>query len=89
MTVENKQAFSDDEIRMLAECERMMDTGVIPFVVLGDQRVAVSKVVMDELDLKQGQTINSAIFGAILRHNIAWIKTEIALKKAGKREADG
>jgi hypothetical protein len=73
--------LSSNDIRMIAEAERMMDGGH-PFVMLDGQRVMCRQEVMDELGLKQGQTINGVIFEAILRQNLAHCQAQIAIKKA-------
>lgn len=82
-----KLELTDEEIRLLAQAERNMDDGTTPFVKLHEHRIAVQPKVMEELNLRQGQTINDVIFRAILRHHIAWCETEIALKKAGDHTA--
>ena len=70
--------FSNEEIRLLAESERAMDAGEIPFVIYHGQRASVQKPVMDQLGLVQGQTINDEIFGAMLRANIDDLRQKIA-----------
>jgi hypothetical protein len=74
--------FSNEQIRMLAEAERKMDAGETPWVRLGNERVMVSALVMEELGLEQGQTITDEIFRAILRANIAALEIEIAARNA-------
>lgn len=43
----------------------------------------VRKLIMEELGLKNGQTISWATFGAILEMNIALLKTEIQMRDSG------
>ena len=74
--------FSLDDIRKLAECERMMDAGAISYVIYSGMRSAVSDSVMTTLGLVNGQTINTAIFKAICEQQIASITKQIAEKKA-------
>ena len=62
--------FNKEMIRTLAESERMMDRGETPFVWMMTfngqyERMAVAPAIMEELELEQGQTINSIIQNAI------------------------
>ncbi len=70
--------FTTEQIRMIAEVERDMDQGKIPFVVCDGQRVATSDECMDELGLEAGQTINSAIFQAMCLFGIKQCQEKIA-----------
>jgi hypothetical protein len=62
--------FTKDEIKLLAECERMMDAGA-PFVRLNNERIMCRKECMEEFGLERGQTITDTIFREILKWNIA------------------
>ena len=62
--------FSKDEIRLLAEGERKMDSGEQPHVVNEGDRVAVMPEVMEDLGLESGQTVSNAIIIAILKAQI-------------------
>ena len=71
-------------IRAMAEAERMMDEGKIPWVwAPGPQgiteRMAVSDEVMEDLNLVTGQNVNTMIRDAILIANL-----ENLGKKLGK-----
>lgn len=62
-------------IRAMAEAERMMDSGELPFVWAPSsegtlERLASSKEVMEDLNLVSGQTVNSIIRNAILTANL-------------------
>jgi hypothetical protein len=70
-----------EEVRMLAEAERKMDTGEIPFVMYGGHRAAMRQEAMDHFKLKQGQTINDQIWIAILEFNIAHCRAETDMRK--------
>jgi hypothetical protein len=57
-------------IRALAEAERLMDDGKIPFVwaknAYGElERLSVNPQIMKEFNLRQGQSVNSIIVDAI------------------------
>ena len=61
-------------LQIMAESERLMDEGKIPFVIAPGpngimERLAMSNGLMEDFGLKQGQTINSIIRDAILEHN--------------------
>lgn len=73
--------LSIDEYRMLAEVERMMDKGEIPYVVQNGQRLAFSKDVMEEFKVENGQTVSLELMIAMTEANIACLKIEIDLKK--------
>ena len=73
--------FNIDEIKMIAEVERKMDSGEQPFVMFSGQRVAVPQTTMDVLGLAQGQTINHTIFMAVLQANLADCQAAIAMGK--------
>lgn len=59
-----------------------MDSGEMLYVMLGKDRVSVSRETMNELGLHPKQTINPTIFRAILEHNIASVQAAIAIKNA-------
>ncbi len=79
--------LSIDQVRDLAKCERMMDSGEYPFVNGPSGRLMVSSEVMDELGLVTGQTISFDIMGAILEAHLASIQARIALDKAVSPDA--
>jgi hypothetical protein len=79
--------FSPEEIAMLAEAERMMDAGRIPFVMWQGERVMVPAETMHELGLRQKQTINKEIFMAICHCNLAYIQAQRALLQAAKGQS--
>ena len=72
--------FSPQEIRDLAEAERMMDSGEIGFVHAPGGRMMVSNLIMEELGLKQGQTVCNSICSAIMEASLSSLKAEIALR---------
>lgn len=58
--------FGDEQIRILAEVEQKMDSGEFLYVVYDGKRMPVVNEIMLKYGLKQGQTINSDIFQAIV-----------------------
>lgn len=76
--------LTNEEIKALAECERKMDSGELKYVFLnpGRNRVAVSAEIIEQLDLKHGQTINSLIFLRILELNLANAQAQMAIDNA-------
>lgn len=78
--------FTVEQLRMLAEQEREMDAGRVPFVRLRDQRMAMTASAMAEFGLKAGQTINDQIFMGILRFNLAELRFNLAEMEREQRE---
>ena len=72
--------LSNEDIRALADLERMMDSGEVPFVILNGERVATNELIMSELGLEQGQTINREIFKAMMRAQLAALQAQMALQ---------
>lgn len=69
-------------LRLMAEAERMMDSGEMPFVMApgpsgGIERMAMSPRMMEEYGLEQGQTINTIIRDAILQENVKTLRAKI------------
>ncbi len=77
--------LSIEEIRMLADGERRMDSGEQPFVNAPGGRLRVSPEVMEELGLVAGQTISVAIMQAIIEAQLASLQARIALDKAAAK----
>ena len=73
--------FTREDIRMLAQCERDMDSGKQMFVVLGGSRMALTSECAEALGLVSGQTINALIFEAMLRWQIADLEAKIEERK--------
>jgi antitoxin component of MazEF toxin-antitoxin module len=72
-----------DIIRAMAEAERMMDEGKLPWVWAPSpegisERMAVSQEVMDDLNLVTGQNVNSMIRDAILVSNLEHLGKKLA-----------
>jgi hypothetical protein len=79
--------LTKEQIKMLAEGERMMDRGEVPFVRLGGERIMCDLACMAELCIEQGQTITGAVFTEILKWKIADCEakiTEQKLREAGR-----
>jgi hypothetical protein len=70
--------LTHEQICMLAEVERKMDAGEMPFVLWHGNRAAMDKETMDHFRLTQGQTITDVIWKAILEFNIASCQDKIA-----------
>ena len=73
--------FTREEIALLAQCERDMDSGKMPFVVLGGNRWGSSQECLDALGLISGQTVNLIIIQAMLRWKIDDCKAKIEEQK--------
>ncbi|MCE2029256.1 hypothetical protein [Sessilibacter corallicola] len=74
---DSSNAFSVEHIKMLAEAERKMDNGEVDFVIWQGQRVMVNEEVVNEFGLRPGQTINPAIFAAIIQFVLSKVQAEI------------
>jgi hypothetical protein len=63
-----------ETLRYIAESERMMDAGLVPFVwALRNgtyERLAVAPAIMEEFGLKQGQKVNSILVDAISKESM-------------------
>ena len=69
-------------LRIMAQAERMMDEGLTPFVLApspngGYERFAVSKEIMEDLELKQGQHINTMIMDGIIELQLEHLKDKV------------
>ena len=80
--------FSDEEIKILAECERKMDANQVEWVVNGNSRIMLISGTLAHFGLAQGQTINNTIFEAILIRNIEICKQQIAAETDKILEAE-
>ena len=76
--------LTDEEIRLLAECERKMDSGEMPWVSWHGERIAQTPYVMEHLGLKLGQTICDAIFVRALELKIEECQEGIARQATEK-----
>ena len=65
------RTLSLEEVRLLAELERKMDSGEIPYVVLQNERIAVIPSIMKHLELKSGQTISMTIYLEIMKCSLS------------------
>jgi hypothetical protein len=78
--------FTNEEVALLAECERKMDAGEIPFVMMGGVRLATNREVMEELKLVQGQTVTPFIHHRMLEIQIALLQAKLAIERARGRQ---
>jgi antitoxin component of MazEF toxin-antitoxin module len=79
-------------IRMAAECDRMMDEGKIPYVMAigpsgNHERLAVTKEVMEDLGLEQGQTVSTVVMNAIFEETLKQLKEKIEASKDAELDA--
>jgi len=63
--------FSTEQIAMLAQVERDMDSGKTPFVVENGQRYAFLQEVLDEFKIQSGQTVTAVILLALMEKTLA------------------
>lgn len=69
-----------EEICMLAELERKMDSGEAPYVIVEgcSQRSALTQGDMSLFGLQTGQTVSNALWVAILKFKIEQIQRTLA-----------
>lgn len=70
------------QIRMLVQAERLMDSGEVPWVwSVGPygqmERLSVAPDIMETLGLEQGQSVNSMIVNAIAKLSIQILRDRI------------
>lgn len=73
--------LTTQQIKDLAEVERLMDSGELPFVIYGGHRASMDAETLRHFGLQQGQTITDPIWEAILEFKIARCQEEIAMRK--------
>lgn len=79
-------------LRAMAESERLMDEGKIAWVMApsvsgeGMDRLAVTPEIMEDLQLKQGQTVNSILRDAILMMTLQKIGADLSALREKKDE---
>ncbi len=66
--------FTQEEIKLLAECERCMDSGETPYLIWKGQRLAVNNETLQHFGLENHQTINGIIAGAVLKFRVTRCK---------------
>ncbi len=73
--------FTVEDIRLLAEMERTMDSGEQPHVFdKYRNRLPASPEIMDELGLVSGQTVSGATAEAILDANLASLQARFSVE---------
>lgn len=69
-------------IRALAEAERLMDEGKIPYVQVRNlqgqlERLSVNPKIMEEFGLVTGQNVNSIVVNAIFRRSLELVSEDL------------
>ena len=77
--------FTNEDIKMMAEFERKMDSGDLKHVIWRGNRMAISDNATKEFNLESGQTINDQISIAITQFEIADCKAKIEAEKIFKK----
>lgn len=81
--------FTDEQIAMIAEAERRMAAGEVPFVVCGGQRLMVQEETMRDFGLTVGQEVPISILGDIIGRNMSYLSAQVAMEKSASPEHDG
>ena len=80
--------FTPEEIAKLAEAERMMDSGKVPFVMWRGERMMVDEQIMAELGLERGQTVSDVIAAEITRASLRQTQAKIAMDRIRDKDQD-
>lgn len=73
--------LTQEEVRMLAQIERDMDSGKQLFVLLNGERLAMLPEVVEFFALEQGQTISNGMYYEILKKIGSICEEKIALQE--------
>lgn len=78
------------DLQLLAECERQMDAGEVPWVRVegASGRSMMRPEIMEALGLVTGQTISWFLFGEIARLNLEHLRAQIAYENGQKLLAE-
>lgn len=77
--------FNQEQVKVLAEVERRMDNGTMPFVRDNTgRRWAFPAEVLQTSGCVSGQTVNETILSHLMEANLANIQMQIALEKANR-----
>jgi hypothetical protein len=78
--------FTNEQIRMLAEVDRDMDSGKQPFVRDSKGfRFAFPSEVMQQCGVESGQTACESVIIALMQANLAMAQSRILLEKVSGR----
>lgn len=83
--MENVGPLTEAETVILANLDRQIDSGEVPFVMLDGTRVAVTPRAMKHFALAPSQTIDDEQFAALLRFNIDDTLRQIAERDEAPR----
>lgn len=65
--------FTDEEIKMLAQLERDMDSGKQPFVICGGHRTAIMPEMLHKFGLVSGQSVSDFLMMQILEAQLSTV----------------
>jgi hypothetical protein len=80
--------LNDDQIRDLAKIERMMDSGKLSFVVYDGERWSFEQELLEEFQIKSGQTVTHQILHHLQVENLAKMSTKKAIEKMTTKSID-
>ena len=79
--------LTDEDLKMLADRDRKMDLGELPYVLYQDRtHYTANPEVLAELGLVSGQTVSDAVIAAILAANLASLQARFAVEAAIKAD---
>lgn len=78
--------FTNEQIRMLAEIDRDMDSGKQPFVLDSKGfRFPFPADVMEQCGVESGQTACESVIIALMQANLAMVQSRVLLEKVSGR----
>lgn len=66
-----------DQIKILADLERKMDSGEQPFVQTSHGRMAFRQELLDECGIKSGQSVSTAMVHTLMQMSLASLQVQI------------
>lgn len=60
-----ERKMGPDEQAMLEQAEKMMDEGVMPYVILEGKRIMFAQETLDQFDIRSGDVIDFATMGKL------------------------
>jgi len=73
--------MNTEEMRLLAQCERDMDSGKQPYVSFNGDRWLFPLDLLAECGIQTGQTVSKHMLYTLTQMMLARVQTEIALNK--------
>ena len=69
--------LTPDQMKILADLERKMDSGEQPFVQTSHSRMAFRQELLDECGIKSGQSVSTAMVHTLMQMSLASLQVQI------------